>query len=198
MRIRTIGLSLLGVSLLSCGPSPAKRSDAMDAFTRDAEPEITRAIEGFLFTSPMPVTWTGPAKFGMQDGSNPMDNPYGRGDRIVRSGTLPNGATFFGEAFYSYKDSRIQSITVVADFPDTRTKKPVGNEPITRELLASVQVNAPLIDELLKGIGKGSMSGSGDLSFEALTEVSGKRVEASTAIHRGTPLRLELSCSWYR
>lgn len=170
----------------------------MAAFAKDAEPEAARTIEGFLFEAPMPLTWTGPAKFGRQDGSNPLDNPTLIGDRIVRDGTLPNGGTFFLEAYYAYKEARIQSITLVVDFPDTRAKKPIGNPPVTKELLSQYKVRPALIEELLKGLGKGSISGGGDLSFEASTEVSGKRVEASTAINRGGPLALELSCTYFR
>jgi hypothetical protein len=135
--------------------------------------------------------------FGMQDGSNPLARRNQLGERIVRDGTLPNGGTFFAEAFYSYKDARIQSITVVVDFPGTPSPKPIGNVPITKKLLSSFKISPSIVDELMKGIGKGSMSGSGDLSYQAQTEVSGKRVEASTAINRGGPLLLELSCTYF-
>ena len=185
--------------LVSCGrgPSIANRKDAMAAFARDAEPGVARILDGFLFESPMPLKWTKPAMFGMQDSSNPFAKPNQTGERIVREGTLPNGGTFFAEAFYSYKDARIGSVTVVVDFPGTPSPKPIGNVPITKKLLSTFKVSPPLIEELMKGIGKGSMSGSGDLSFEAQTEVSGKRVEASTAINRGGPLLLELSCMYF-
>ena len=182
------------------GPKTGNRADALAAFAADVEPEAQTLLDKTIYASPMPITWKAAPLFGMQESANPMstDNPYVRQDRVLRQGTLPDGAEIIVEGLYSYKAKKIQSINLIIDYEETAKKKTIGNVSIDAGLLKSVKLSPTLITALLAGLGKGSMSSSQPITYQAVAEIGGKRFEATTAVHRGKPLRLELTCMYFR
>lgn len=182
------------------GPKTGNRADALAAFAADIEPEAQALLDKTIYASPMPITWTAAPLFGMQESANPMstDNPYVRQDRVLRQGTLPDGAEIIVEGLYSYKTKKIQSVNLIIDYEETVSKKTVGNVPIDARLLNSVKLSPTLISALLAGLGNGSTSSSQPIKYQAAAEIGGKRFEATTAVHRGKPLRLELTCMYFR
>lgn len=182
------------------GPKTGNRADALAAFAADVEPEAQTLLDKTIYASPMPITWKAAPLFGMQESANPMstDNPYVRQDRVLRQGTLPDGAEVTVEGMYSYKTKRIISVNLIIDYEETAPKKTIGNTPIDAGLLNSVKLSPTLVTALLAGLGKGSMSGSQPITYQAATEIGGKQFEATTAVQRGKPLRLELTCMYYR
>lgn len=195
-RIVTTLALVAALGIGGCGAAGGGRGAALAAFARDVEPEVDKLLSGVIFDSPVKPMYTKPARFGFQEGNNPLDNPYGRGENVFREGRLSIGATFWAQGHYSYQTGRIDSVEIIVDFPDLGTSTTTGNVPITRPFLKSLRLSQPLIDGLMKGRGKGSMSGPANLDFQASATLGGKHYEASTAIQRGTPLALDLRCSY--
>lgn len=193
---------LAGCSRPSFRPSTAtgKRTDALAAFTATVEPEVQRLLDTEIYASSKPITWTAPVSFGMQESANPMsvDNPYARQDRVIRVGKLPDGAEIIAEGLYSYQKKRLISISVIIDYPRGPGPAPKGNVAIDKTLLAGVGLSSSLTTALLAGLGNGSMSSSAPITYQAMASIGGKRFEATTAVHRGKPLKLELSCLYFK
>jgi hypothetical protein len=191
-------LFLFALAFTGCSSSPgvANRADATAAFEKEVEPEVTSLISGAIFDPAETPTWRGPASLAVQ-GDMSKEDLFKKGDRVQRGGTLSAGATFLAEGFYSYTESRMESVTLIIDFPSQGTKKPDAEVPITEALLKSLHIHPALIEELVKGIGQGSMNGS-NRKDQSVATISGKRFEASTALVRDKPLLLELSCTYSR
>lgn len=90
------------------------------------------------------------------------------------------------------------SVTLIIDFPSSAPKKEDKDVPITVSLLQSLHIHPALMDELMKGVGQGSMHGSGKRDDQAMAKLGTKTFEVSTALVRDKPISLELSCTYMR
>jgi hypothetical protein len=193
-----IGAALIGAGCSKAGFPSSDRRAALKEFSATIEPEILDMIDKEIFATRMHPKWTKDPQFGFQESNNLLDNPYARGDNLLREGVLDGGVPFWAEGYYSYGKHRFESATLIIDYPSNDPKAFDKNEPITAALLSSVGFRPSLISSLMKGLGKGSMSGGNSQQVQARAEMGGKTFEVSTAIARGKPLKLELKVDYTR
>lgn len=193
--IRLAALAVLAIAV-GCSQSPPahSRSEALDAFARDLEPEALALVQSTLFDPPVKAEWTAPARFASEEPDVPLEDVFARGERVTRSGKLSSGADFWVEGFYSYQSGKTESASVMVELP-IRQAEAGQPEPITRALLKSLSVHPALTDQLIASLGPNSAA---NRSSQAKASIAGKSFEATTSAPPGGSTLLQLACTYRR